>query len=314
MKREIVIFLVGPTAVGKSEVAVGLAQMMGAEIISCDSMQVYKGMDIGTAKPPQSLRSQIPHHLVDLIEPHQNYSCAEFIKRAEVLIEDIFQRGKLPLLVGGSGLYVKALVDGIFPGPNADWKIRKALHLQTKRYGDGFLYETLAKVDPAAASKLHPNDRRRIVRALEVYEKTGIPISRLQPKREGIFLRYEVMIIGLTRERGDLYRRINERVDRMFGDGLVEEVKNLATKGMGLIAKQALGYKEIVGYLEGKYDLEEARRLLKRATRRFAKRQLTWFRHDERVKWVNISPDEPAEKVVERVLSGLGEGRWNVRS
>jgi len=305
VKREIVIFLVGPTAVGKSEVAVGLAQMMGAEIISCDSMQVYKGMDIGTAKPPQSLRSQIPHHLVDLIEPHQNYSCAEFIKRAEVLIEDIFQRGKLPLLVGGSGLYVKALVDGIFPGPNADWKIRKALHLQAKRYGDEFLYETLVKVDPTAASKLHPNDRRRIVRALEVYEKTGIPISRLQPKREGIFLRYEVMIIGLRRERGDLYRRINERVDRMFGDGLVEEVKNLATKGMSLIAKQALGYKEIVGYLEGKYDLEEAQRLLKRATRRFAKRQLTWFRHDKRVRWISLAENEDEDKVVKRIIEEL---------
>lgn len=304
--KKVVIFLVGPTAIGKSEVAVELAEAIGAEIISCDSMQAYKGMDIGTAKPPLSLRRQVPHHLIDIMGPLEGYSCAEFNERAKVLIEEIFGRGRVPLVVGGSGLYVKALVDGIFVSPGPDWGLRNLLYLQAQRYGDEFLYEMLAKVDPAAAARLHPNDRRRIVRALEVYEKTGFPISNLQPNREGIFSRYEVVVIGLARRRDDLYRRINERVDRMFDEGLVGEVKNLADKGMGLVARQALGYKEIFGYLEGKYDLEEARRLLKRNTRRFAKRQFSWFRRDKRVRWIEIGRDEGVKEVLQKVLKEIG--------
>jgi tRNA dimethylallyltransferase len=300
-----VIFLVGPTAVGKSKIAVKIARETGAEIISCDSMQVYKGMDIGTAKPSNYLRKRVPHHLIDIISPRNEFSCADFSRRSQDLIKKIHKNKKVPLLVGGSGLYLKALVDGLFSGPAKDQELRDVLTRQAQLYGNRYLYQRLKSLDPSSAGKLHPNDRRRIIRSLEVYQKTKIPISRLKPLKKGIYSRYRVRIIGLNRDRLDLYKRIEQRVDKMFDDGLVEEVKKLVKKGIGQVAGQALGYKEIAGYLNGEYDLGEAKRLVKRNTRHFAKRQLSWFRHDKRIEWIKIDENETVGRTVKKVLELL---------
>ena len=300
--KEIVVFIVGPTAVGKSAVAVRLAEKTGAEIISCDSMQVYTGMDIGTAKPGPSLRGKVPHHLINIVSPQSEFSCADFSRKARVLIKDIIKRERLPLLVGGSGLYLKALIDGLFAGPSKDQKLRDGLEEVSRVYGVQHLYQRLEKVDPSSARKIHPHDKRRIIRSLEVYQKAKIPISRLKPFRKGIYSQYKVQLIGLTRDRQELYARINQRVDRMFDNGLITEVEALSRKGMSAVAKQALGYKELIGYLDGQYDLEVARGLLKKNTRHFAKRQLSWFRHDRRINWIKIGKDEAVDEVVKKIM------------
>jgi len=300
--KEIVVFIVGPTGVGKSAVALSLAKKTGAEIISCDSMQVYRGMDIGTAKLGLGLRKKVRHHLINIVSPRYEFSCADFSQRAKILIKDIIKRGHLPLLVGGSGLYVKALVDGLFAGPSKDQKLRDRLEEISRLHGVQHLYQRLKEVDPCSANKIHPNDKRRIIRSLEVYEKAKIPISRLKPLRKGIYSQYKMQFIGLTRDRQDLYARINQRVDRMFDDGLTKEVEELVSKGMGPVARQAIGYKEVIGYLDGQYDLKTARDLLKKNTRHFAKRQLSWFRYDQRINWVNIAKDETVDQIVKKIM------------
>ena len=305
--EEIVVFLVGPTAVGKSEAAVELALAISVEIISCDSMQVYQGMDVGTAKPGKDIRKRIPHHLIDIIKPKVEFSCADFCQRSKVLIAGIIKNGKIPLLVGGSGLYIKALMDGLFSGPSRDQKLRNRLTRQAELYGNQYLYQKLKQLDPVSAAKIHPNDRRRIIRSLEVYEKVKIPISRLKPLKEGISSQYKVRIIGLDRDRKDLYSRIDQRVDKMLEHNLVDEVRGLIKKGFSLTAQQALGYKEIIGYLNGRYGLKEAERLVKRNTRHFAKRQLSWFRHEKRIEWVKIDKDETAASIAEKVLRLLNQ-------
>ncbi len=300
--KETIAFIIGPTAVGKSAVAVRLAEKTGAEIISCDSMQVYRGMDIGTAKPGSTLRGKVPHHLISIVSPQSEFSCADFSRQARVLIKDIIKRERLPLLVGGSGLYLKALIDGLFAGPSKDQKLRDGLEEVSRARGVQHLYRRLEKVDPSSAGKIHPHDKRRIIRSLEVYQKTKIPISRLKPFREGIYSQYRVQLIGLTRDRQDLYARINQRVNEMFDNGLITEVEALACKGMSAVAKQALGYKEVIGYLDGQYDLEAARDLLKKNTRHFAKRQISWFRHDRRINWIKIGKDEAVDGVVKKIM------------
>lgn len=306
--KELVVFLVGPTGIGKTKVSISLAKRIGAEIVSCDSMQVYKGMDIGTSKPPAELMAEVPHHMIDIIEPgDDSFSVAKFREMSLNLIKDIHQRGRIPLFVGGSGLYMNVLVDGLFPSPKANRNLRTRLKEEARLYGSKWLYDRLERIDPRTAAIIHPNDLRRIIRALELYQLTGLPMSRLKEFTRGITSEYEVRIFGLNTERRRLYKRIDTRVDRMFEDGLIQEVRRLKDSGMGMTARQVLGYKEIIGYLEGGYPLEEARALLKRNTRRYAKRQLSWFRRDKRIKWIYLEAEADKEKVAGKILASLGK-------
>ena len=297
-----VLFIVGPTAVGKTELAVELAKRLGGEVISADSMQVYRGMDVGTSKPTASQRSEIPHYLVDILEPSQEYSCADFKEKAKPLIEDILARKKLPMVVGGSGLYVRALVDGLFAGPGADWDLRKALYEEAEFSGTEALYERLKKMDDATAENIMPNDARRIIRALEVCLKTDDKISELRKNTQGIISKYDVKMIGLIRERAELYNRIDKRVDEIFERGLVEETEALVKKNPSRTAMQALGYKEVAGLLRGEHSLDEAKRLAKRNTRHFAKRQLSWFRRDKRIEWIDATTKK-MDEIIEAITA-----------
>ncbi|HEA46921.1 MAG TPA: tRNA (adenosine(37)-N6)-dimethylallyltransferase MiaA [bacterium] len=413
MMKKPLIVIVGPTAVGKSEVAIELAKRMKGEIISCDSRQVFKYLNIGTAKPTKEERKKVPHHLIDIIEPDEEFNAFLYAQRVYKAISGIHRKRKTPILVGGSGLYLRAVIDGIFPGAGRNEKIRERL----EKFSSGCLYKKLKETDPKTALRLHPHDKVRILRALEVYELTGQPISVLQkvskgrkPDYEGALplapstkkaritrfssnserlsyyegalplapstkkaritrfssnserlsyyegalplaastkkaritrfssnserlsyyegalplasstkkaritrfssnserlSYYDLTMIGLKREREELYRRINRRGEEMIKEGLVKEVKNLLKKGFAqdLIALKGLGYKEIIGYLNGEYDLKEAIRLLKRNSRRFAKRQLTWFNKDKRIHWIEIAEKESANRVASQIAN-----------
>lgn len=299
------IFLVGPTAIGKTGISFELAKLIECEIISCDSMQVYRGMDLGTSKPARVLLDSIPHHLIDIIEPSEEFSVARFRCLAEKAIEGISSGGKTPLLVGGSGLYVKVLIDGIFEAPATDRELRERLQQEAEEFGIGILYRRLQEVDSDSAGKIHANDLRRIIRALEVYEKAKAPISELRKKTAGLSGKYDIRIFGLNMQRAALYRKIDGRVDLMFDEGIVNEAKGLLGRGLSLTASQALGYKEVFGYLRGEYDLEEAKRLIKRNTRHFAKRQLTWFRRDKRVEWIMLDENFDSEETARGIWKKL---------
>jgi len=298
-------FLVGPTAVGKTKISLYLAKLIDAEIISCDSMQIYKAMDIGTQKPTKAQLEKIPHHMIDIISPLQKFSVAEFRKRAIRYLEAIEKNKKKALFVGGTALYMKALVDGLFPSPDSDILLRKRLQSEEHKRGSGFLYKRLLKVDKKTAEMLHPHDTRRIIRALEVYMQTKVPISELKKKTKGLKDLYNVKIFCLNRSRDLLYDNINRRVDKMFRDGLLSECKRLKKKRLSMTAKQALGYKEIFDYLYGDANLKETKELIKKNTRNFAKRQLSWFRNDKRIRWVDCNKKtakEVADIVAKEVL------------
>jgi len=282
-----VIFLVGPTASGKTNLSIKLAQKLNAEIISCDSMCVYKGMDILTSKPSLSDRKKIRHHLIDICSPAKEFSAAEYRKMALGKIKEILGRKKIPLFVGGSGLYVKAVMDGLFPSAEKDLKFRKKQEALAKKYGKAYLYRKLKRIDPAAAAKIHPNDLRRVVRALEIYHTEKKRPSELNRTTEP--LKYDFKIFGVQLERNELYKNIDDRIEEMFKKGIVEEVRKLSKRKFSMTAGKALGYGEVLGYLKGRYSLEEAKELLKKNTRHFAKRQLTWFRPDQRITWLSPS-------------------------
>ncbi|MFH1198914.1 MAG: tRNA (adenosine(37)-N6)-dimethylallyltransferase MiaA [Candidatus Omnitrophota bacterium] len=286
--KEKIFFLVGPTAVGKTAAAINLAKKINGEIISCDSMQIYKGMDIITSKPPKSLLKKVPHHLIGMISPIKEYDVSRYRKDALTKIKLILKKGKVPIFVGGTGLYLSILVDGIFDCQPEDAKLRERLYKEAKKSGSEKLHLRLKKIDPAAAVKIHPNDTRRIVRALEVFKVTGQPISELQKQRSGLAKDYDVRIFCLNMAREKLYQRIDARVDKMFKEGLLREVKKLFKLKLSKTARFAIGIQELKGYFEGKYDLGEAKRLMKRNSRHYAKRQLTWFRKDKRIKWVEL--------------------------
>jgi len=286
-----VIFLVGPTASGKTNLSIKLAKKLNAEIISCDSMCVYKGMDVVTSKPSRDDRKKIRHHLVDVIPPDKEFSVADYRKMALKKIEDIIKRGKIPLFVGGSGLYVKAVVDGLFPSAEKDPRFRKKQEALAKRYGRLYLYRKLKRIDPERAGEIHPNDLRRVIRALEIYRTEKKQPSELKIDTKP--LEYDFKIFGLKPDRQKLYKNINDRVDEMFKKGIIGEVKRLSKKKLSITAKKALGYGEVLGYLNGKYSLEEAKELLKKNTRHFAKRQLSWFRPDRRITWLSPSKLPP---------------------
>ncbi|MGE4357126.1 MAG: tRNA (adenosine(37)-N6)-dimethylallyltransferase MiaA [Candidatus Omnitrophota bacterium] len=301
----LVVFLVGPTAVGKTALALLLAPLIDAEIVSCDSMQIYQGIDISTSKPSREERKIVKHHMLDVVSPRQDYSVADYRRDALQSIEKILSQKKIPLVVGGSGLYFKALLDGIFEGPSKDTALRESLYKEAQEKGNRFLYEKLKEIDPFTAEKVHFRDLRRIIRALEVYYLTGMPISVLKKRTQGLSSQHHTLVYGLLRPREELYQNINERVERMFAQGLVEEIERLKNAGITPVAQQCLGYKEISAYLEGKITLKEAKELLQRHTRQFAKRQLTWFRRDKRIKWIkldrNIELNVLAEKLAREI-------------
>ncbi|MDP3012630.1 MAG: tRNA (adenosine(37)-N6)-dimethylallyltransferase MiaA [Candidatus Subteraquimicrobiales bacterium] len=300
--KESLITIVGPTGTGKSEVAVKLAKKLDGEIVSADSMQIYKGMDIGTAKLSLKKREGVNHYLLDVVETSKNFSVAQYQKLARAAISEITKKGKSPFLVGGTGLYIRSVIDKFhFPIGTLNSSIRKELQERAQIEPES-LYEELKKIDPETAAKIPSTNLRRIIRALEVIKTTGKPFSKFQKeweKRESI---YNLKIYGLEVPRDILYSRLNERVDKMIKSGLLVEVKTLLVrKRLSLTARQALGYKEIIAYLKGEVALEEAIETIKKRTRNFAKRQLTWFKRDYRIKWVNVnekSPDEIAEEII----------------
>ena len=305
MQKQKLIFIVGPTAVGKTEAAVILAQRLNAEIISCDSMQIYKGMDIITSKPAAALRRKVKHHLIGIIGPDREYNVSKFKREALKKIKEILKKGKTPILVGGTGLYMSILIDGIFKTKAQNKNIRERFYNQAKLMGSDYLYEKLKNVDPQAAAKIHPHDAKRIIRALEVFEITGKPISELQKLKEGLSASYDIKIFCLNMEREKLKKRINERVEKMFSKGAVNEVKKLVRRKLSKTAVSAIGIKELKGYLDGAYDLNEASRLIKRNTRAYAKRQLTWFRKDKRIKWFDLKDTETSKDIAQKIWKEL---------
>jgi tRNA dimethylallyltransferase len=295
MKPKLVV-ITGPTAVGKSDLARELAREIDAEIINADSQQVYREMDIGTAKPSPEEREKIRHHLVDLVYPNEEFNVAMFRQAAASAASDIWSRGKQAIVCGGTGFYIKALTRGLFVGPPHSPEVRAGIRAQIEEKGRGYVHERLQRVDPAAATWIHPNDRHRLTRALEVYELTGKPISQWQKEHGFSEHAFETLMVALDRERGDLYHRINDRCERMIHEGLVEEVRGLIEKGYGLDLKalQSIGYRHAGLYLTGAIPLKDAVDLMKRDTRRLAKRQLTWFRGDQEIHWFhpNLSRED----------------------
>lgn len=284
------IAIIGPTAVGKTALSIDLAQKLNTEIISGDSMLIYKDMDIGTAKPDLMERKEIKHYLVDILDPTQDFNAVQFQQLAAEKIKDINQQGKIPLLVGGTGLYIKALLEGYqFNDLPGDDELRSQLTSMANQCGNEYLHTMLMKVEPATAKRLHPNDIRRIIRALEVHYTAGVTVSQQKAfNQDGLV--YDAVVIALTMDRARLYERINKRVDIMVQQGLVAEVERLLDNGVSPIsqAMQGIGYKEIVSYLHKETDLPTAVDNIKKATRHFAKRQLTWYRRMPYIQWVDI--------------------------
>jgi len=282
------VAIVGPTAVGKTALSLRLAKEMCAEIISVDSVQVFRGLDIGTAKPSLEEQKQVPHHLIDVADPDEPFDAADFVRKALGIIRSMTLRGKVPLLVGGSGLYLRSLLEGLAPCPGRDPMVREMLRKISANQGKRALYDLLAGADPEAASRLHQNDTFRIIRALEVYHQTSEPISIWQMRHKSTSgQRLLCVKIGLTRPREELYERIDARVGAMLDAGFLEEVKFLLNKGYSHHLKplQSLGYRHIIRFLKEEVSFDETVSQLKRDTRRYAKRQLTWFRADPEIRW-----------------------------
>jgi tRNA dimethylallyltransferase len=301
------LYLVGPTAAGKSAVALALARRLDAEIVSADSMQVYRGMDIGTAKPSPAERAAVPHHLIDVAEVSDRFNVARYVELARAAIAGIQRRGRTPLIVGGTGLYLRALGEGLGETPDRDPALRAALEAM----GRERVLEELRRVDPEAAARIGPHNLRRLVRALEVCRLTGRKSSEL---RRAWDLERSPRMHGLERDRADLYARCDARVEAMFRAGLVDEVRSLLSRGLGenTTARQALGYKEVIAHLRGEATLADTIALVKTRTRQFAKRQITWFRHQARVEWVRVALDDSAEAIAGRLLHSPVRGEMSV--
>jgi tRNA dimethylallyltransferase len=327
-------FLTGATAVGKTAVGTALAQRIGAEIISMDSMTIYRGMDIGTAKPSAADRQAVRHHLLDIVEPHQEYSVAQYVEAAHATVAAIRGRGRQPLFVGGTPLFLKCLLRGLFEGPPANWQLRREIEQELAHVGHQALYDRLLQVDPVAASHIHPHDTRRLIRALEVFRATGEPISHQQLQFDEGRAADECRVFVLRRKREELHARIEGRVEAMIDAGLVDEVRKLSSLpplplvegrgegdlasakppsphpfpigeayGLGRTARQAVGYREALAYLAGEYDHKEMAARIKARTRRFAKRQGTWFRSLSECRFVDIAGDTDASAIAGNIAT-----------
>ena len=296
-----VLLIVGPTAVGKTELSLQLAELLNGEIVSADSRQVYRYMDIGTAKPTAEERRRAPHHFIDVRTPDQYYSAGEYGREARRCISEIQARGRMPIVVGGSGFYIRALVDGLFAPKISDPHVKEKWRQAIRQNGVKAVFRQLQKIDPQTAAKLHPNDRQRVVRALEVWELSGKPISSFR-KGEEVPADFDPVFVGLNRERPKLYERIERRVDAMLDAGLVQEVRRLLEMGYGLQynALRTVGYQEVFQYLNGELSSEAMADKVKMNTRRYAKRQLTWFRRDERIRWFSLD-----EFSIENILKSV---------
>ena len=300
------IVIVGPTAVGKSSLALELALKFGLEIVNADSMQVYRGMDIGSAKPSPEERDLVPHHLIDIRNPDEEYSAARFLEEARRTISALAERGTRALVVGGTGLYIQSLLKGLFPAPPADKHVREQLRKLETEKGKWHLHQQPAEVDPEAASRIHPNDTFRVIRALEVFRLTGKAISEHQRRHRFSDSAFTALKIGLIRDRQEIYRRIEVRVDSMIAASLEEEVRQLLSKGYApsIKAFQSLGYKQMLGHIRGEITLDEAIRLIKVNTKRYAKRQLTWFRKDPEIQWFTLPGQTAAvEELLRKFLN-----------
>lgn len=303
--KERLVAVVGPTAVGKTKVSIELAKALDGEIINGDSMQVYKGMDIGTAKITESEKEGIPHHLFDIKQPTASYSAAEFQARARPLISEINKRGRVPIIVGGTGMYIKALTHEFnFSDTDSDAQFREKLEKKAEEQGAEAVFEELKRVDPESATNIHPNNVRRVIRALEIYHTTGIPASERREKKSES--PYALAMVGLTMDRERLYARINQRVDHMIEHGLFEEVRRLYAEGVrDCQSIQAIGYKEIYTYLRGECTKEEAIETLKRNSRRYAKKQYTWFRRQMEIRWFDMGSE--IDKKISAILRFVQE-------
>ncbi|MEW5747121.1 MAG: tRNA (adenosine(37)-N6)-dimethylallyltransferase MiaA [Nitrospirota bacterium] len=318
-----VIVLLGPTAVGKTAASLLLAKALKTEIISADSMQIYRRMNIGTAKPTAEERRQVPHHLIDVVEPWEAYSTGEYIKQVVPIMERLFSSGRPPLVVGGTGLYIKAMTRGIFTGPSADWELRDDL-LRKESEEPGSLYAYLNEIDPGTAERIEPADTRRVIRALEVCLKSSRKMSELHQELTRP-LPYDFLKMGLTRDRKELYGMIDKRVDAMMAQGLLDEVRRVARAidaaetrrcggaGKGTVSPchriatssftsmQAIGYKELITHLSGEISLDEAAALIKKRSRNYAKRQFTWFRKEEGITWIDITGIHDAHEIFRKI-------------
>ncbi|MEZ6051824.1 MAG: tRNA (adenosine(37)-N6)-dimethylallyltransferase MiaA [Planctomycetaceae bacterium] len=298
-------FLAGPTACGKTDTGLLLAERLGAEIIGLDSMSLYRGMDLGTAKPTVEERSRVPHHLIDVLDPHEEFTVADYVEQSKAVCREILDRGKVPLFVGGTGLYLRGLLRGVFAAPPADWQLRGQLEERAQQEGHEVLHRELQAVDPPTAARLHPNDVRRVVRALEVFYLTGTPASQQQREQPLPIEQRPRHVYWLSPPRDWLYERINRRVVSMIEAGWVDEVRTLLERDQGLsrTARQALGYQELIAYLNGECSLEGAIQFIQTRTRQFAKRQHTWFRNLEECQPIEITGNETAEEVASQLLA-----------
>ena len=306
MSKLPLVVVAGPTASGKTRLAIELAKLLDGEIISADSMQIYKYLDIGSAKPSEEERSEAVHHMLDFLEPDDEYSVADYTEKAHTVISDILRRDKMPIMCGGTGLYINSVVDDVTFGEfDTDYELRAELEEYGKLNGNEALIEMLSEFDPVSAKRLHPNNARRIIRAIEFYKVTGIPISEHQEMTKQRESRYDPIMFCIDFDRQKLYERINMRVDIMIQSGLLEEVKSLIDKGFttALNSMKAIGYKELIDYFDGKITLDEAVEIIKQSSRRYAKRQLTWFKRDDRIIWLDAEGDivnEAYKKVKEK--------------
>lgn len=315
MSKRLLVVILGPTASGKSTLALRTAQAVGGEIVNCDSVQLYRRLEVGTAKPGAEERRLVAHHLYDVIEPDEYYSAGRYMVEARKICREIAERGNIPVVVGGTGLYLRALLEGVFTGPGRSNEMRRRLEEIQRRKGPGYLHRLLLRKDPGAGSRIQPADRVRVVRALEVYFLTGTPISRLQRLEaapgslEAEPYSFHILKFGLNLPRQILYDRIHRRVDEMFRSGLVEEVRSLIEERFSPDSKgfEALGYRHVVAFLRGESSLDEAIELTRRDTRRYAKRQRSWFRREKNVRWID-SPGEAPDTLA--LVVAILRGAW----
>ena len=311
MKKNLVI-ITGPTASGKSAAAVETAKILNGEIVSADSMQIYKYMDIGSAKVTLDEMQGIPHYMIDIVEPDFDFSVALYSEMAGKCIDDITARGKLPIVTGGTGLYINSLTYPLdFTDADEDLEYREHLYSLAKEYGNVYVHEMLKDIDIKTYERLHPNDIKRIVRALEVYKLTGRTMTEYNEMAKDMDIEYNLAYIGLIMNRQKLYDRINKRVDVMFDNGLIDEVKKLKemSYNKSMNSMQGIGYKEIFDYLNGIYSLEEVKDIIKQSSRRYAKRQITWFKRDKRIYWIDLDKFDTLDKIIHNIVEYV-EGKF----